>query len=426
VRFLHAADVHLDSPLLGLDDYEGAPKEAIRGASRRALDRLVDLAVSERVSLVLLAGDLYDGDWRDVRTGLFFVARMSRLADAGIPVVVISGNHDAESRITGKLPYPANVRVLSADRPETFRLEAQRVAVHGQGYAHQKENRNLAAAYPDPIPGWFNIGLLHTAMEGRAGHEPYAPCTLEELCARGYDYWALGHVHRRESVNGPNHPRVEYPGNLQGRHIRETGPKGCLLVSVDSSGRTEPEFRPLDVFRWIARSVDVTGMRSVDEVLDAAGAAVSDAAGLADVQAAALRIELAGRSPLHDALEAQYESLTDQVRSLALGEFGGRLWLERLVIRTSREDAATEPETVLTEDALSEIRGVLSDLRSDPRQIAAWLEDDECGNLLKKLPPEIRWGPDILDPNDEDAVSGLLDRAGSILGAAVARVETPR
>jgi DNA repair exonuclease SbcCD nuclease subunit len=425
LRFIHAADVHLDSPLLGLDCYEGAPIEAIRLATRRALENLVDLAIAEHVAFVLLAGDLYDGDWRDANTGLFFVKQMNRLDQMGIPVILISGNHDAASRITGKLPHPPNVHVLPVDRPATIRIEGHRVAVHGQGYAHPAEYRNLMADYPASCPGLFNIGLLHTALEGREGHEPYAPCTLAELCAKGYDYWALGHVHRRESVNGSGHPRVEYPGNLQGRHIRETGPKGCLLVSVGADGRALPEFRSLDVFRWLVVPVGVEGAVTTVEVTDAVASALADAFAQADGQPLGVRIELTGRCPVHDALEADHEELTNQLRSLALMESAGRLWLEKVVQRTDREQPATETEPSLAEDALSEIRAVVAELRADPERIAAMLNEGECGNLFKKLPPEFRLGPDVHDPDDRLALAEYLNRAECVLGAAVRRSESP-
>ncbi len=167
-KFIHAADIHLDSPLLGLDQYEGAPVETIRGATRRAFSNLVQLAIRERVDFVILAGDIYDGDWLDYNTGLFFVKEVRELERAGIQVVLIRGNHDAESRITRRLTLPDKVHELPPDGPATFRFESLRVAVHGQSYPHQAETRNLAAGYPPPISGYFNIGVLHTALNGRA------------------------------------------------------------------------------------------------------------------------------------------------------------------------------------------------------------------------------------------------------------------
>ena len=201
MKFLHAADVHLDSPLRGLERYDEAPAAEIRGATRRAFENLVELAITEAVGFVLLAGDLYDADWKDYNTGLFFARQMARLQEAGIQVLVIAGNHDAASQITRALRPPPNVHLFSTRAPETVVLDRLGVAVHGQGFATRAVTDDLTRAYPPARSDLFNIGLLHTSLDGRPGHEPYAPCTLEGLRSRGYQYWALGHVHQQEVVS---------------------------------------------------------------------------------------------------------------------------------------------------------------------------------------------------------------------------------
>ncbi|MEN9581183.1 MAG: hypothetical protein RJA70_4192, partial [Pseudomonadota bacterium] len=217
MKIVHAADLHVDSPLTGLARYEGAPVDQIRGATRRAFENLVQLCLDEEVQLLLLAGDLFDGEWKDYTTGLFFVGQLLRLKPAGIPVVLVKGNHDAASVVTRHLTLPSHVTELSSRAPETRLFEQLGIAVHGQSYAERAEYNNLAANYPDALPGCLNIGLLHTCVTGRAGHEPYAPCGLEGLLAKNYDYWALGHIHEREILH--EDPWVVFPGNLQGRHM---------------------------------------------------------------------------------------------------------------------------------------------------------------------------------------------------------------
>jgi len=191
-KFLHAADIHLDSPMKGLDRYEGAPVEGGAGSRRgRRWRNLVRLAVEERVAFVLIVGDLYDGDWRDFNTGLFFAKQTARLRDEGIPVVLIRGNHDAANAMTRDLK-PENVRVLRAEAAETFTLNDLDVAFHGQSFATRAVVDNLARAYPAKVPGAFNIGVLHTALDGREGHERYAPCTVDDLRRLEYGYWGAG------------------------------------------------------------------------------------------------------------------------------------------------------------------------------------------------------------------------------------------
>lgn len=204
MKFLHAADLHLDSPLGGLERYEGAPVDLIRGATRRALENLVELAIQEQVDFVVIAGDLYDGDWRDFNTGMFFGRQMNKLRDAGICLYLIAGNHDAASNMTRKLRLPTNPDgqsvMLSCDQPQTRRLDNIGVAIHGRSFAIQAETRNMVPDYPMAIGHWFNIGLLHTSLSGCEEHDTYAPCTPADLRSKGYDYWALGHIHKRSLI----------------------------------------------------------------------------------------------------------------------------------------------------------------------------------------------------------------------------------
>ena len=230
-RFFHAADIHLDSPLTGLAGIEGRVAERIRSAPRAAFEALVECAIQDQVDFVVIAGDLYDGTWRDYKTGLFFSEQMGRLNQAGIPVVILYGNHDAESQITRPLTLPDNVRVFGTRKAETFQFGKLNVALHGWSYREKAVNDNMVPGYPSPVKGAFNIGVLHTALGGMGEHANYAPCSLPELVAKGYNYWALGHVHQGQVLN--ERPHVVFPGNLQGRHVRETGPKGACLVTVE-------------------------------------------------------------------------------------------------------------------------------------------------------------------------------------------------
>ena len=255
-RFLHAADIHLDSPLHGLSRYEGLPEDDIRGATRAAFDNLVQRAIDEDVDFVVIAGDLFDGEWKDMSTGLYFARAMGRLDRAEIPVFLLAGNHDAASVITRSIPWPPNVRLFSARRPETHLLAELQVAVHGQSFSTPAVTDNLVPSYPAAAEHHFNIGMLHTALAGRKGHADYAPCSLDDLKAKQYDYWALGHVHQHEIVCEA--PHVVFPGNIQGRTIRETGPKGAVIVTVEDGQVSSIDRLNLDVIRWLAVDIDCT------------------------------------------------------------------------------------------------------------------------------------------------------------------------
>jgi DNA repair exonuclease SbcCD nuclease subunit len=333
-EFLHAADLHLDSPLRGLD--ADAPADRIRGATREALTKLVDLALERRVAFLLLAGDLYDGDWKDWRTGHFLIEQLSRLKRAGIDIIAISGNHDAEQVLTRNLKLPFPGTMLPSRKPETHRLHSLEVAIHGQSFGTRAVTENLARFYPKPEPGWFNIGLLHTACES-TDHAPYAPCTEAELAAHGYDYWALGHVHTRRDIQRGD-CRIVFPGNVQGRHIREEGAKGASLVRV-TAGRIEAvEHHALDVLRWKHVHVDASGAADMDAVLARIELLLNQALIEAEGRLLAVRVTLNGASPAHAAMARRPEDFRAQVRAAALGiADGSELWIEDVRLRTRPE-----------------------------------------------------------------------------------------
>ncbi len=384
-RFLHAADIHLDSPLKGLSGHDGGAAERIRTATREAFDQLIGLAIEERVAFLIIAGDLYDGDWRDYRTGLFFTAQMGRLNEAAIPVYLLYGNHDAESQITRRLTLPGNVHIFANRKPETFAIEALGVALHGQGFRERDVTENLVLGYPDPIAGAFNIGVLHTGLGGMGGHENYAPCTLADLVNKGYDYWALGHVHQGQILG--QRPHVVFPGNLQGRHIREAGAKGACLVSVHDGEVAEVDTPRLDVVRWALLAVDLEGVGALGEVVDRIRDALEDAVSdSSDGRLLACRVELRGRSDIHERLVASEEDLLAEARSLALGLGEDVAWIEKLVLRT---EPGIDPEArAEREDAIGELQRALRDAAADP-DLLSRLQSD-VGEMVRHLPHEVR------------------------------------
>ncbi len=342
-------------------------------------------AIDRKVDFVVIAGDLYDGDWRDYQTGLFFARQMGRLAKANIPAFILYGNHDAESQITRRLAMPEGVNVFSARKPETFILKELGVALHGQSFRQRDVTDNLASTYPEPITGIFNIGVLHTGMGGMDGHANYAPCTLDDLVTKGYDYWALGHVHHGVVLH--QNPHVVFPGNLQGRHIRETGPKGACLVSVED--REIVEFGPLytDVVRWAQIQVSVDGCDRNAEALERVRQAVESAINAGgDGRLLACRIELTGRTEIHDHLLLSTDHLLAEAQAAALGFGDAVAWIERVVIAT---EPVLDPATLAgREDALGDLHRMLGDAATDP-ELLAQLEAD-VGELVRKLPPDVR------------------------------------
>ncbi len=290
---------------------------------------MVDFAIERQVNFVLLAGDLYDGDWKDWRTGQFLVQQLGRLLREGIEIVAISGNHDAAQVLTLRLPVPG---LLPNDKPRTRILEGAPVAVHGQGFEIAAVRDNLALTYPDPVDGLFNIGLLHTAC-GSAAHQNYAPCSVDDLVRKGYDYWALGHVHTRAELL--RNPWIVFPGNLQGRHINEEGARGATLVTVRDGLVASVDHQPLDVLRWHRLPVDATGAATRDDVLNRLRVLLDGALLDADGRLLVVRITLSGECPAHAELVASPMETLQQVRAVAaeIAEMD-QLWIESVHIDT--------------------------------------------------------------------------------------------
>jgi DNA repair exonuclease SbcCD nuclease subunit len=427
-RFIHAADIHLDSQLRGLDRYEGAPVDEIRSAARRALGALVDMALHKAVAFVIIAGDVYDGDWQDFNTGLYFVNQMSRLRAAGIAVVMISGNHDAANRMTKSLELPDNVCSLPTEKPCTvegreigFGLESLDVAFHGQGFHTAAIDENVVLQYPPAKPGGFNIGLLHTSLDMEAGgeHARYAPCTVNDLLARQYDYWALGHVHRRRIVH--ENPPIIYPGNIQGRHIRETGAKGCMVVTVDDHGKPTWDFEPLDVFRWYELPVQVDGAADGDQVLQLVSAAIRDLLAEHGDLPAAVRVTLTGSCPAHDQLAASPVQWTNQVRAVSLSAGSGAVWIEKVKLRTSPSNPRDTTE--MDEGPLREVAEYLQQLRERDELLVPLA--GQLSDLARKLPDDLST-TDIDEPirlADPDYLRRMLDEIEPLLLTRLGRPE---
>ena len=409
MKFIHAADLHIDSPLRGLDRYEGAPVDQLRGASRRAFIALVDLALDEHVDLVVLAGDIFDRDLGDFRAALFFRQQVIRLTQTGIKVFVVKGNHDAEGQITRKLPELNGLHVFSAKAAETIDLPELGVAVHGRSFPDRAVPEDLTPSYKNPVPSRFNIGVLHTSLTGRVGHDPYAPTDIATLSAKGYDYFALGHVHAREVVREAN-PRIVFPGNLQGRHVGETGPKGCELIEVEGARIVSAEHVSLDVVRWHQLKLSADGLTSVNALAQRFQQACDILVVGIEDRLHAVRVLVVGESELHQHEAAEPGTLAAALQAATQDFAKAPVWVEsvRLALRSPIDRTALQQR----EDAVGEVLRIVDEMRGQVSGMREWLL--QSLDKLPALPTDL----DDMDPgrlSDVEMDALLADAEATVL-----------
>ena len=366
LRFVHAADLHLDSPFRGMRNE--APEHVaatLRRATFDAYDNIIDLCLREQVDALLVAGDIYDSADRSLRAQLKFVDGLDRLDAAGIRSFICHGNHDPLDGWEARLELPAGCIRFGPEvtGEAVFRDEPQRATVYGVSYPQRVVTENLSDRFRVTLPSGFNVGLLHANVGGNAAHDNYSPCTVNDLADTAIDYWALGHVHTRQ-VMREERPAVVYPGNPQGRHPGETGARGVYLVEVDDHGGVRLDFRPVDAVRWEVLEVGIGGLKDEQDLLDAVDRAVGDCAESASGRAVVFRLELTGRGELHpwlrrgDTTGEIQERLNDRYAT-------GRpwLWCERAQVDTA--SPVDRQEASLRDDFAGDLARIAGEMRSD-------------------------------------------------------------
>ncbi len=393
-RFIHTADLHLDAPLKSLALKDEDLSDLVGNATRRALEHIVDLCLEEDVDALLVAGDLYDGDMRSMKTAAFLVSQMERLDQAGVVVFMIRGNHDAESVLTRELEFPKNVHVFSG-HGGTIELSEKGVAVHGVSFAKPQASESLLPKYKPPVPGVFNIGILHTSLAGAAGHDTYAPCSVNDLRSHGFDYWALGHVHIRHVHSEA--PYVVMPGMPQGRDIGEAGPKSVTLVTVENGSVTLEE-RITSQVEFKRERVALDGLEDWRDALDTIDAVIASAA-MAPSDHSVLRLELTGATPLAWRLRRDKDLLLEQVSNLARAT--GSVWIDKIVQRHTPASQAVKGE-----DPRSELGALMTSLMEDETFLVRATREAE--DLVDDLPPELRGAFGSTEKEQADQIGALL------------------
>ena len=408
LRFVHAADLHLDSPFQGIrSEAPGYVADTLHRATFDAYENIIGLCLDERVDALLVAGDVYDGADRSLRAQLKFVDGLARLDKAGIRSFVCHGNHDPLDGWEARLDLPGGCVRFGAEveSAPVFPAEPERAAVFGISYPHREVGENLSLRFRGiASAGAFNIGLLHANVGGNPNHGSYAPCTVADLEDADMDYWALGHVHTRQTLREQG-PTIVYSGNPQGRHPNETGARGVYLVEVDDYGPVRLDFRAVDVVRWASLSLDISGLVGEQELvndINSLADSVLEAAGGRPVMA---RLALTGRGPLHrwlrraDTAATILEQLNDRCANAHTW-----LWCERIQVDTAspvgREQAAQR------EDFAGDLARLGGELRENPGALAELRESLRALYVNSNAAPYLR----SYLPSDEE-LAELLSAA---------------
>ncbi|MDQ6683358.1 MAG: DNA repair exonuclease [Chloroflexota bacterium] len=380
-RFLHTGDLHLDSPFQGVSaEAPASLLDVLRAATTDAWRNVVRLAIEERVDFAVVAGDVFEGRSPTLLGQTRFRDGLAELAAAGIPSVVVHGNHDP---LDGRSWAPSLVFPDACRRFGARGVESQAIVrggreiarVYGRSYDRPAVTENLVSGFhrdPD-VP--FAVGLLHANVGDRPGHGNYAPCSIEDLGAAGMDYWALGHIHRPGVISAD--PLAVYCGIPQGRDPGETGPRGCYLVDVAADGRPAARFVACDVVRWQHLAIGIDQLTDDEQLQRRSLAALAEATEAADGRALVARVHLIGRGGLHASLRRT--GYTDDLRALLNEQLPAAplAWVES--IRNETRPAVDLAARRGAPDFIGDFLGTADAARraersTDPDEHARWAE----------------------------------------------------
>ena len=408
--FIHTADLHLDSPFIGIYEINQELRESLVNATFEAYDTIIDLCIEKEVDFLLIAGDVYDSANKSLYAQLKFIKGLDRLSNAGIQTIIAHGNHDPLNGWSATLNWPEDVHIMSGDTIDSIQLEKDEthvVTIFGTSYPAQHIWTNLAQKFPKRENNEvFTIGLLHCMVGSSTEHDPYAACTMQDLKDLDYDYWALGHIHVPSAINEID-PVVVYSGNPQGRHIKEAGPRGCYLVTVDTKNEISKEFIETDTIRWYVENISIKCMESEEDLILQIRECIDTILDGADGRSVICRFILTGRGPLHRTLTKE-GIIDDILQYLREDENLGSqfVWVERLVNNTSMP---------IERSILLERKDFVGDI---VRIVDEICQDEESLESLKtSLEPLFKSakGRKVIKDIDKEELMGLVHRAEGLL-----------
>jgi exonuclease SbcD len=405
-RFIHTADIHLDSPLRSLAMRDPILAELIGDASRQALTAIVDLCIDEQVDALVVAGDLYDGDQTSMKTARFLASQMQRLHESNIATFIIRGNHDSLSRITQELIFPPSVTIFGGRAHAVEMMGGDiPVAIHGLSFVRPHAPDSLLDKYQRPKPDTVNIGIMHTSLAGVPGHDLYAPCKAIDLHAWGFDYWALGHIHVRSEHAGER--AVVMPGMPQGRDINEAGEKTVTLVTVRDDRSLTVEQRPTSVAQFERIPVDLSSASTWRKAADLIEAGIGHARDLARSPYLVGRLILTGQTSLSWQLRRDRDLLLAETEQRAEGI--GKTWVEKIEI--GAVPPSSTADGLGTVDPITELAELMRGDSLDQGGIREAVRN-LAKELLDELPAEARTFSGQDEAGFETLVEQLIKEGG--------------
>ncbi|RLA91632.1 MAG: phosphoesterase [Deltaproteobacteria bacterium] len=411
LKFIHTADLHLGSPFSGIKEFNERLASALFEATFLAFNKIIDLCIFHHVDFLLIAGDIYDSEDRNIRAQLKFRDALSRLSEKGIYTYIVHGNHDPLNGWSATLKWPKHVYIFSDPNLNVEKIpyikNGQKLAhIHGISFPQKNITENLAKRFKREKGAPFSIGLLHCNIGTNTGHEPYAQSSIEDLIKSGMDYWALGHIHKPQILK--ENPTIIYPGNPQGRDLGESGERGCYLIEVDNSLRIKPQFIPVDRIRWIHRDIDITKIDEEDELINLIRNE-SNLPYLDDELSYIIRIKLLGRSPLYKQF-LNYPDMFDAIQEEINQEFQGLpfIWIER--IENEVKPPIDISSRIKAQDFIGDLLRLIEEYKKNPSNL------EELRSLLAPLFSNYSKARSILEDEVEDKeILAMLDKAEAYL-----------
>jgi len=409
--FIHTADLHLDSPFKGISEVNEEISSELTEATFKAFNKIIDLGIEKQIDFLLIAGDIYDGGDRSLRAQLRFRDGLKRLSDAGIKAYIVHGNHDPLDGWSANLDWPKNVHIFKGKSVEKVSVEkdGEEIAqIYGISFHTREIKTNLTYKFPKiskSKKALFNIGMLHCNVGTSTGHEPYAPCTLQDLITRNFNCWALGHIHKKAIINDDN-PLVIYPGNPQGLHPKETGARGCFLVNVGENGEPTAEFIEVNSIRWFVEELSIDSLYTEQELISKIHNCIEKIREEAEGRSSVCRIILTGRSALHSSI-ARKGVLDDILKDIREDEEGEKqfVWIESIEDNTNPE--IDRKSLLERKDFIGDLVKLFEEFSHDENKIAELKESLEP---LFTSPS----GRKLLEPIDDEDLIDLIKKAETL------------